>query len=65
MTPPGIEPPITRTVKAKVEVARDAPNTGAAERVALASTENSDGRNRDEFQVVTPREAVWPTNIRS
>lgn len=44
------KPPFTlETAKAKVQMAQDAWNTRDPERVALAYTEDSDWRNRDEF----------------
>ena len=47
---PPIRPPFTaETAKAKVQAAEDAWNTRDPERVALAYTEDSDWRNRDEF----------------
>src|SRR5271154_5916444 len=50
MAPPIIKPPFTgETAKAKVQAAEDAWNSRDAERVALAYTEDSDWRNRDEF----------------
>jgi len=50
MAPPVIKPPFTlETAKAKVQAAQDAWNTRDPERVALAYTEDSDWRNRDEF----------------
>jgi nuclear transport factor 2 (NTF2) superfamily protein len=45
-----IKPPFTlETAKAKVQAAEDAWNSRDPERVALAYTEDSDWRNRDEF----------------
>jgi hypothetical protein len=45
-----IKPPFTRdSAKAKVQMAEDAWNSRDPERVALAYTEDSDWRNRDEF----------------
>ncbi len=50
MAPPVIKPPFTlETAKAKVQAAQDAWNSRDPERVALAYTEDSDWRNRDEF----------------
>jgi len=50
MPPPIIKPPFTlETAKAKVQAAEDAWNSRDPERVALAYTEDSDWRNRDEF----------------
>jgi nuclear transport factor 2 (NTF2) superfamily protein len=50
MAPPIIKPPFTlETAKAKVQAAEDAWNSRDPERVALAYTEDSDWRNRDEF----------------
>ncbi len=50
MTPTSIRPPFTReTALAKVQAAEDAWNTRDPQRVALAYTEDSDWRNRDEF----------------
>ncbi len=43
-------PPFTlKTAKTKVQAAEDAWNSGDPERVALAYTEDSQWRNRDEF----------------
>lgn len=48
--PPSIRPPFTEeTARAKVQAAEDAWNTRDPERVALAYTEDSEWRNRDEF----------------
>jgi nuclear transport factor 2 (NTF2) superfamily protein len=48
--PPKILPPFTEeSAKAKVQAAEDAWNTRDPERVALAYTEDSQWRNRDEF----------------
>jgi len=48
--PPVIKPPFTlETAKAKVKAAENAWNSRDPERCALAYTENSDWRNRDEF----------------
>lgn len=45
-----IKPPFTEeTARAKVQAAEDAWNTRDPERVALAYTEDSDWRNRNEF----------------
>lgn len=45
-----IKPPFTlETAKAKVQMAQDAWNSRDPERVALAYTEDSDWRNRDDF----------------
>jgi hypothetical protein len=45
-----IKPPFTLdSAKAKVQMAQDAWNSRDPERVALAYTEDSDWRNRDEF----------------
>ena len=50
MAGPIIKPPFTlETAKAKVQAAEDACNSCDPERVALAYTEDSDWRNRDEF----------------
>ena len=50
MAPPIIKPPFTlETAKAKVQAAEDAWNSRDPERVALAYSEDSDWRNRDEF----------------
>ena len=50
-------PPFTEeTARAKVKAAQDAWNSQDPERVALAYTEDSDWRNRDEF--FTGREAI-------
>jgi len=48
--PPKIAPPFTEeSARAKVQAAEDAWNTRDPERVALAYTEDSEWRNRDEF----------------
>jgi hypothetical protein len=48
--PPKILPPFTEeSARAKVQAAQDAWNTRDPERVALAYTEDSEWRNRDEF----------------
>jgi uncharacterized protein len=48
--PAPIKPPFTLdSAKAKVQMAQDAWNSHDPERVALAYTEDSDWRNRDEF----------------
>lgn len=48
--PTDIRPPFTaETARAKVQAAEDAWNTRDPERVALAYTEDSEWRNRDEF----------------
>jgi nuclear transport factor 2 (NTF2) superfamily protein len=53
----GIKPPFTlETALAKVKAAEDAWNSRDPERVALAYTEDSQWRNRDEF--FTGREAI-------
>jgi uncharacterized protein len=50
MSAPIIKPPFTaETARAKVEAAQNAWNSRDPERVALAYTEDSDWRNRDEF----------------
>jgi uncharacterized protein len=55
--PTSIRPPFTEeTARAKVKAAQDAWNTRDPERVALAYTEDSEWRNRDEF--FTGREAI-------
>ncbi len=55
--PPKIVPPFTEeTARAKVQGAEDAWNTRDPERVALAYTEDSQWRNRDEF--FSGREAI-------
>jgi len=62
-------PPFTEeTARAKVKAAQDAWNSRDPERVALAYTEDSDWRNRDEF--FTGREAIkefltrkWATEL--
>jgi nuclear transport factor 2 (NTF2) superfamily protein len=55
--PTDIRPPFTEeTARAKVQSAEDAWNTRDPERVALAYTEDSEWRNRDEF--VTGREEI-------
>ncbi|HCF29404.1 MAG TPA: DUF1348 domain-containing protein [Cyanobacteria bacterium UBA11049] len=52
-----IKPPFTEdTARAKVKAAQDAWNTRNPEQVALAYTEDSEWRNRDEF--FTGREAI-------
>ena len=52
-----IKPPFTEeTARAKVKAAQDAWNTRDPERVALAYTEDSQWRNRDEF--FTGREEI-------
>lgn len=52
-----IKPPFTlESAKAKVQMAEDAWNTKNPEKVALAYTEDSQWRNRDEF--FTGREAI-------
>ena len=49
-SPTSIRPPFTaETAAAKVRAAQDAWNTRDPERVALAYTEDSEWRNRDEF----------------
>jgi nuclear transport factor 2 (NTF2) superfamily protein len=49
-SPRDIRPPFTaETAAAKVKAAQDAWNTRDPERVALAYTEDSEWRNRDEF----------------
>jgi uncharacterized protein len=49
-SPTDIRPPFTEeTARAKVRAAQDAWNTRDPERVALAYTEDSEWRNRDEF----------------
>ena len=49
-SPTDIRPPFTdETARAKVQAAQDAWNTRDPERVALAYTEDSEWRNRDEF----------------
>ena len=56
MTRPPL-PPFTReTALAKVQAAEDAWNTKDPERVAMAYTQDSEWRNRDEFMV--GREAI-------
>ncbi len=48
--PTDIRPPFTEeTARAKVQAAEDAWNTRDPDRVALAYTEDSEWRNRDEF----------------
>jgi nuclear transport factor 2 (NTF2) superfamily protein len=50
MSAPVIKPPFTsETARAKVQAAQDAWNSRDPDRVALAYTEDSDWRNRDEF----------------
>jgi nuclear transport factor 2 (NTF2) superfamily protein len=49
-SPTDIRPPFTEeTARAKVQAAQDAWNTCDPDRVALAYTEDSQWRNRDEF----------------
>jgi uncharacterized protein len=48
-TKPPLPPFTIETAKAKVQAAEDAWNTRDPERVALAYTEDSEWRNRDEF----------------
>ncbi len=49
-SPTDIRPPFTEgTARAKVQAAQDAWNTRDPDRVALAYTEDSEWRNRDEF----------------
>ncbi|MEP6954815.1 MAG: nuclear transport factor 2 family protein [Solirubrobacteraceae bacterium] len=49
-SPTDIRPPFTaQTARAKVQAAQDAWNTRDPDRVALAYTEDSAWRNRDEF----------------
>jgi uncharacterized protein len=56
-SPTDIRPPFTEeTARAKVQAAQDAWNTRDPDRVALAYTEDSEWRNRDEF--FTGREAI-------
>ena len=56
-SPTDIRPPFDEgTARAKVQAAEDAWNTRDPERVALAYTEDSEWRNRDEF--FTGREAI-------
>ncbi len=55
--PTAIRPPFTEeTARAKVKAAENAWNSLDPERVALAYTEDSDWRNRDQF--FTGREAI-------
>lgn len=50
LPPTAIRPPFTEeTARAKVKAAENAWNSRDPERVALAYTEDSDWRNRDEF----------------
>lgn len=57
LKPTGITPPFTReTALAKVRAAEDAWNSRDPERIALAYSEDTQWRNRDEF--FTGREAV-------
>jgi uncharacterized protein len=57
MTPRPPLPPFTEeTARRKVQAAEDAWNTCDPDRVAMAYTEDSDWRNRDEF--FTGREAI-------
>lgn len=53
---PLVPPFNYQTAKAKVQMAENAWNSRDPEKVALAYTENSDWRNRDEF--FTGREAI-------
>src|ERR1700733_12603014 len=56
-TPPVIVPPFTQeTAARKVQLAEDAWNSRDPDRVALAYTEDSQWRNRDEF--FSGREAI-------
>jgi uncharacterized protein len=56
-SPTDIRPPFTEeTARAKVQAAQDAWNTRDPDRVALAYTEDSEWRNRDEF--FTGRDAI-------
>jgi hypothetical protein len=56
-SPTDIRPPFDEeSARAKVQAAQDAWNTRDPERVALAYTEDSEWRNRDEF--FTGREAI-------
>jgi nuclear transport factor 2 (NTF2) superfamily protein len=56
-SPTDIRPPFTEeTARAKVKAAQDAWNTRDPDRVALAYTEDSEWRNRDEF--FTGRDAI-------
>ena len=68
MTPPILPPFTEQTAKAKVQAAQDAWNSRDPERVALAYTEDSQWRNRDEF--FQGREAIieflrrkWATEL--
>ena len=49
MTRPPLPPFTEETARAKVQAAEDAWNSKDPERVALAYTEDSEWRNRDEF----------------
>lgn len=52
MKPAKIRPPFTaETARAKVQAAEDGWNSRNPERIALAYTEDSDWRNRDQFLV--------------
>ena len=56
-SPTDIRPPFTEdTARAKVQAAQDAWNSRDPDRVALAYTEDSEWRNRDEF--FTGRDAI-------
>jgi uncharacterized protein len=56
-SPTDIRPPFTEeTARAKVKAAQDAWNTRDPDRVAMAYTEDSEWRNRDEF--FTGRDAI-------
>jgi uncharacterized protein len=56
-SPTDIRPPFTEdTARAKVKAAQDAWNSRDPDRVALAYTEDSEWRNRDEF--FTGRDAI-------
>jgi len=56
-SPTSIRPPFTEeTARAKVKAAQDGWNSRDPERVALAYSENSEWRNRDEF--FSGREAI-------
>jgi len=68
-SPTDIRPPFTEeTARAKVRAAQDAWNTRDPHRVALAYTEDSEWRNRDEFlhgraEIVAFLERKWAREL--
>ena len=68
-SPTDIQPPFTEdTARAKVKAAQDAWNTRDPQRVALAYTEDSEWRNRDEFlrgreEIVAFLERKWAREL--